>query len=455
MGFCQQQEGCNSQENISGTKLEYVMGENLLGKNNNSVEREHIVMTPKEVLENNTHLMNSDPCEHDSESCENEGVRKCSVIENTVVDKVGDLTTKQIEALKLSSTEKGQEENKETDKKKETARKEVSKHTVCDFDLLDNLGKGAFGDVFLVRKNKGSDVGHHFALKMIYKSKIKEDEHFSTHFKSERTALGVVRGGTFLSNLFYAFQTETNLYLVMDYNSGGQLLHQFVGKNLLFEKEMKFYLSELLVAVEYLHTHDIIHRDIKPENILLDRQGHIILIDYGLSKLTGHNLNESYVGTEPYIAPEIIQHKPHDRMVDFWSVGVLGFEMVNGTPPFSLRNTDENLRKAVLHQTPQFSPKKFSKSTQSLLSGLLQKNPKIRFGCYDKKGAGGMAGVMAHRFFKGVRWGDVRARRLRPPVVPEYADPARRPPRPFLEPHDASGFRRHFSGYEYCYLDES
>jgi len=453
MGFCQQQEGNSQRENISVvSKLELNKEEGLI-RLSDTAPNKVANMTPKEFIENKINSCDSNMIGSDVESFnvnKNSDINR--VVENSIVEREEDVPTKEIKGLKFCDTEKGQKENTDADKKEEhKGNFKESKHSLHDFDLLQDLGKGAFGDVFLVRKNKGSDLGQHFALKMIYKKKIKEDEHYSIHFKSERTALGVVRDGTFLSTLFYAFQTETNLYLVMDYNSGGQLLNQFVGKNLLFEREMRFYLCELLVALEYLHEHDIIHRDIKPENILLDKSGHIVLIDYGLSKLSGSHMNESYVGTEPYIAPEIILHKPHDRMVDFWSIGVLGFEMVNGTPPFSLRNTDENLRKAVLHQTPQFSPKKFAKTTQLLLTGLLQKNPKIRFGCFDKKGAGGMPGVMAHKFFKGVKWPDVRARKMRPPSVPEYSDPVKLKARPFTEPPDSSCFRRHFGDYEYCY----
>ncbi|KAF2361532.1 Protein kinase domain [Trinorchestia longiramus] len=326
--------------------------------------------------------------------------------------------------------------------------------SVADFSYLKRVGKGAFGDVFLVRKKTGQDAGRNYALKMIYKCKVADDEYLTVHFRSEKEALQRVRAGPFLSTLYYAFQSPEHLFLIMDYNSGGQLLQQFIGKNVLLENHMRVYLAELVLAVDFLHIREIIHRDIKPENVLLDRQGHVVLIDFGLSKLVTGVPNESHVGTEPYIAPEILQHRPHDRMADFWSLGVLGYEMVAGSPPWSLDLSDEKLRKAVLEREPQFNSRLFHKPCKALLQGLMQKNPKQRLGAYNKNDTGGIRDIKGHKFFKCLKWNMVAERKMKPPSVPPLEDLNQYLPKPFTEPKD-KGFRRYFPDYQFSWLDET
>lgn len=333
------------------------------------------------------------------------------------------------------------------DKEQEKSAFDLS---VNDFNFIKLIGKGAFGDVFLVRKKHGVDAGQTYALKMVYKAKVKEDKMYEINFKSEREALEIVRDGIFLSRLYYAFQSPGHLFIVMDYNSGGQLLNQFIGKNVLLIKEVKFYICELLVAVDYLHKRGIIHRDIKPENVLLDIAGHIVLIDYGLSKHDNGTPNESYVGTEPYIAPEILQRKTHDRMADFWSIGVLGYEMLAGQPPFDLSLTTEQMNRAVVKQEVRYDPKVFQKLFKSLLVGLLQKCPRSRLGAITKGNKGGMEAVMNHKFFKSVNWQEVRQRKFKPPLIPEAEDISGRKERPFKEPK-FDDYRNHFDGYEYSW----
>ncbi|XP_018021869.1 probable serine/threonine-protein kinase DDB_G0277449 [Hyalella azteca] len=326
--------------------------------------------------------------------------------------------------------------------------------SVADFSYLKKVGKGAFGDVFLVRKKTGKDEGAIYALKMIYKCKVLDDEYLTIHFRSEKEALQRVRAGPFLSTLFYAFQSVEHLFLVMDYNGGGQLLQQFIGKNVLLENHMRIYLAELVLAVDYLHIREIIHRDIKPENVLLDKQGHVVLIDFGLSKLVTGAPNESHVGTEPYIAPEILQHHPHDRMADFWSLGVLGYEMVAGSPPWSLDMSDEKLRKAVLEREPQYNSRLFGKPCKSLLQGLLQKSPKQRLGAVHKNNTGGIQDIKTHKFFKCVKWNAVAERKLKPPSLPPVEDFSQYRDKAFKEPKD-KGFRRYFPDYQYSWLTDT
>jgi ribosomal protein S6 kinase alpha-5 len=153
-----------------------------------------------------------------------------------------------------------------------------------NFELLKVLGTGAYGKVFLVRKRGGNDNGKLYAMKVLKKASIVQKAKTTEHIKTERQVLASVRQSPFLVTLYYAFQTDAKLHLILEYIRGGELFTHLFKREHFSENEVKFYVGEITLALEHLHKLGIIYRDIKLENILLDQDGHICLCDFGLSK---------------------------------------------------------------------------------------------------------------------------------------------------------------------------
>jgi serine/threonine protein kinase len=176
----------------------------------------------------------------------------------------------------------------------------------------------------------------YFAMKVLKKSNLIQRNQLD-HTKTERDILQNVHN-PFLMRMHYAFQTEDKLYMVMDFLNGGELFFHLRKEQTFKEDRIRFYAAEIILGLEALHQHDIIYRDLKPENILLDEDGHIRLTDFGLSKQGINYLNNDQTtticGTPEYLAPEIVIGEGHGRAVDWWSLGILIYEMLVGRPPF-------------------------------------------------------------------------------------------------------------------------
>jgi len=201
---------------------------------------------------------------------------------------------------------------------------------------------GTFGQVYQVRKK---DTDRIYAMKVLSKKVIVQKKEVA-HTLGERNIL--VRTATtdspFIVGLKFSFQTPTDLYLVTDYMSGGELFWHLQKEGRFKEDRAKFYIAELILALEHLHNHDIVYRDLKPENILLDANGHIALCDFGLSKanLAANATTNTFCGTTEYLAPEVLlDDQGYTKMVDFWSLGVLVFEMCCGWSPFYAEDTQQ------------------------------------------------------------------------------------------------------------------
>nr|XP_054532624.1 ribosomal protein S6 kinase alpha-3 isoform X8 [Pan troglodytes] len=190
------------------------------------------------------------------------------------------------------------------------------------FELLKVLGQGSFGKVFLVKKISGSDARQLYAMKVLKKATLKVRDRVRT--KMERDILVEVNH-PFIVKLHYAFQTEGKLYLILDFLRGGDLFTRLSKEVMFTEEDVKFYLAELALALDHLHSLGIIYRDLKPENILLDEEGHIKLTDFGLSKESIDHEKKAYsfCGTVEYMAPEVVNRRGHTQSADWWSFGVL------------------------------------------------------------------------------------------------------------------------------------
>lgn len=210
--------------------------------------------------------------------------------------------------------------------------------TPRDFDILKLVGKGTFGRVFQVRKK---DTRRIYAMKVLSKKEIVAKKEVA-HTIGERKILQRSLESPFLVGLKFSFQTESELFLVTDFKSGGELFWHLQRESRFSEERARFYIAELTLALEHLHKHDIVYRDLKPENILLDATGHVALCDFGLSKpdLPANQLTNTFCGTTEYLAPEILlDDLGYSKMVDFWSLGVLLFEMLCGWSPFYNEDT--------------------------------------------------------------------------------------------------------------------
>eukprot|EP00485_Elphidium_margaritaceum_P023941 CAMPEP_0202712440 /NCGR_PEP_ID=MMETSP1385-20130828/39944_1 /ASSEMBLY_ACC=CAM_ASM_000861 /TAXON_ID=933848 /ORGANISM="Elphidium margaritaceum" /LENGTH=578 /DNA_ID=CAMNT_0049372477 /DNA_START=91 /DNA_END=1827 /DNA_ORIENTATION=- len=280
-----------------------------------------------------------------------------------------------------------------------------------DFVLLKVLGKGSFGKVLLVRKKDDHQI---YAMKCLKKQRVFQ-RHQVEHTKTERRVLGYL-DHPFLVSLHYAFQTDQKLFLVLDYAAGGELFFHLSKAGRFTEDRTRFYIAEIVLAMEYLHSKDIIYRDLKPENVLLDSEGHVKITDFGLCKehVPDNVSAHSFCGTPEYLAPEILRKVGHGKAADWWTLGALIYEMLCGVPPFYSRSRDALFDK-ILRQKIRF-PNYFSRESIDVIKQLMQRNPKYRLG--SRTGAGE---VKLHIFFKGIQWEPLYRCEIEPPFKPRLS----------------------------------
>ncbi|XP_011860408.1 PREDICTED: ribosomal protein S6 kinase 2 beta [Vollenhovia emeryi] len=291
---------------------------------------------------------------------------------------------------------------------RDMARNGYEKAEPSYFELLKVLGQGSFGKVFLVRKVVGKDSGTLYAMKVLKKATLKVRDRVRT--KMERNILVDVEH-PFIVRLHYAFQTEGKLYLILDFLKGGDLFSRLSKEVMFTEDDVKFYLAELALALDHIHKLGIIYRDLKPENILLDTEGHISLTDFGLSKQPLDDSKAySFCGTVEYMAPEIVNRKGHTCTADWWSFGVLMFEMLTGALPFQGTNRKETMTQILKAKLGM--PHNLSTEAQALLRVLFKRNPANRLG------SGGVDEIKSHIFFATIDWDALYKKEIRPPFKP-------------------------------------
>ncbi|XP_069866441.1 ribosomal protein S6 kinase alpha-2 isoform X2 [Dipodomys merriami] len=284
------------------------------------------------------------------------------------------------------------------------------------FQLLKVLGQGSYGKVFLVRKVTGSDAGQLYAMKVLKKATLKVRDRVRS--KMERDILAEVNH-PFIVKLHYAFQTEGKLYLILDFLRGGDLFTRLSKEVMFTEEDVKFYLAELALALDHLHSLGIIYRDLKPENILLDEEGHIKITDFGLSKeAIDHDKRAySFCGTIEYMAPEVVNRRGHTQSADWWSFGVLMFEMLTGSLPFQGKDRKETM--ALILKAKLGMPQFLSAEAQSLLRALFKRNPCNRLGA----GVDGVEETKRHPFFVTIDWNKLYRKEIKPPFKPAVGRP--------------------------------
>lgn len=287
------------------------------------------------------------------------------------------------------------------------------KVTLDDFELLCVIGRGSFGKVMKVRHKQTREI---FAMKVLRKDMIIK-ENMVSHTKSEKQILQDM-AHPFIVGLKYAFQTEEKLYLVLDFLSGGELFFHLKEETKFGVERAKFYCAEIVLAIEHLHKHDIIYRDLKPENVVLNNQGHVVLTDFGLAKTSISNATPTYTfcGTPEYLAPEILKGQGHAKAVDWWSLGILLYEMLVGLPPFYSENLNEMYE--LILKAPLKFPNFVPMEAQSLLSLLLEREEHKRLGAGQTDGAE----IRAHPFFSNIDWDKLYRKEIPPPFVPNIKD---------------------------------
>jgi len=285
--------------------------------------------------------------------------------------------------------------------------------TIDDFELITVIGKGSFGKVMQVRKRDTSRI---YALKTIRKQHIIERGEI-THTLAERLVLARVNN-PFIVPLKFSFQSAQKLYLVLAFVNGGELFHHLQREQRFNEERSRFYSAELLLALEHLHELDVVYRDLKPENILLDYTGHIALCDFGLCKLNmkDSDTTNTFCGTPEYLAPEILYAQGYNKVIDWWTLGVLLYEMLSGLPPFYDENTEKMYEKIL--RDPLVFSEDISPSARDILTKLLNRDPNSRLG------VNGADEIKKHPFFaKNLDFDKLLQKKIQPPFKPSVRSP--------------------------------
>ncbi|XEU97946.1 hypothetical protein FSHL1_003233 [Fusarium sambucinum] len=287
-----------------------------------------------------------------------------------------------------------------------------------DFEQLRCLGKGTYGTVLLVKQRA---TGRLYAQKQFKKASLVVHKKLIEQTKTERQILESVNRHPFVVKLFYAFQDHEQLYLILEYGQGGELFTHLDTEKMFSETVAAFYMAEMLLAISHLHNDlGVVYRDLKPENCLLDAEGHLLLTDFGLSKVSSDQTEgcNSMLGTVEYMAPEVVLGKKYGKAVDWWSFGALGYDLMTGNPPFRGQNhakIQDNIVKQKL-VLPYF----LSADAKDLLTRLLRKDPKKRLGAVMPND---LTTMKKHRFFRKIDWKKLADRELEPPIQPMITDP--------------------------------
>ncbi|CAF3798434.1 unnamed protein product [Rotaria sp. Silwood1] len=236
------------------------------------------------------------------------------------------------------------------------------------------------------------------------------------HVKSEKEILSAIKH-PFIVRLYWTHHSDQFLYMLFDYMPGGELFSYMRRKGIFDIKTSLFYICEIILAFEYLHSLQIIYRDLKPENILLDAEGHVKLVDFGFAKKI---LNKTFTtcGTPDYLSPELFKNTGHNKSTDWWSLGILLFEMLTGGTPFNPNQNESEIPSRVLAGRIAW-PRTIDETTKAFIKKLLTQNPDKRLGA----GRNGSREVKEQPIFVSIKWDDVYARKLKPPIVPSVKHP--------------------------------
>ncbi|XP_048841469.1 protein kinase C eta type-like [Brienomyrus brachyistius] len=283
---------------------------------------------------------------------------------------------------------------------------------LADFTFLQVLGKGSFGKVMLARLEKTGEV---FAVKVLKKDVILQDDDVECTM-TEKRILSLAHSHPYLTQLYCCFQTPERLFFVMEFVNGGDLMFHIQKVRKFDEWRARFYAAEITSALMFLHINGIIYRDLKLDNVLLDKDGHCKLADFGMCKeeIFEGESTRTFCGTPDYIAPEILQEMSYGPSVDWWALGVLLYEMLLGYAPFDAENED-SLFEAILTEEITYE-KWLSIEAEDILKALLTKNPDHRLGSVSA--SGGESAITRHAFFRSIDWELLNRRELEPPFKP-------------------------------------
>ncbi|KAK7690560.1 hypothetical protein QCA50_005658 [Cerrena zonata] len=284
------------------------------------------------------------------------------------------------------------------------------------FDLHRAVGKGAFGKVRVVEHKKTQKL---YALKYIDKAKCIKQKAVANIIQERRLLEEIDH--PFIVNLRYAFQDDENCFFVLDLMLGGDLRFHLERRGRLDEEIVRFWAAELASAVHYLHRQRIIHRDLKPDNILLDAMGHAHITDFNVAiHYSERRLHTSVAGSMAYMAPEVVGRKGYTWPVDWWSLGVVLWELLFHRRPFDGR-TSEKMTSSILKDPLRFPSNAndyVSKEAQDLLRGLIDRNPKSRLGCKGGRHSG-FEDIHSHPWFSAIDWDQLENKESQPAFVPD------------------------------------
>jgi novel protein kinase C delta type len=360
---------------------------------------------------------------------------------NSSIDSGRKQQLKEFERLKMKEID--EIANRKVEKKMENIYIDLTecrtKKIVMDnFNIMKLVGKGSFGKVFLVSNKTTND---HYAMKALKKDIVLQDDDVEcTMLERDVCKLGNIN--PFLTKLYCTFQNEEFLFFLMEFLNGGDLMFHIVESKKFSEDRARFYSSEILCGLQYLHSEDIIYRflisffiisilinqisisisisnsnsnrDLKLDNVILDHNGHCKISDFGMCKKVGPGGKaQTFCGTPDYIAPEILKGHSYNNSVDFWSFGVLMYEMLTGYSPFH-GDDEEELFQAIQHNNVPY-PHNISEDSVSCMKMLLERDPVKRLGMRTSP----YGQIRAHGFFKKIDWEKLEAKQIEPPFKPK------------------------------------